>query len=204
MDVLCADKTGTLTCNALELAEIVPLPGFNRERVLQLATLASSEADQDPIDTAVREAAVKITTHEVNERVTRLVPFDPARKMSEAFVVDREGNEQRVIKGAFETVAATADAPPDTASLVDDLAACGKRVLAVGLGPPQSIRVVGLIAISDPPREDASGLIATLREMGVRTVMVTGNSPVTGAAIAKSRYGRGRLLGAAYFRRSEH
>lgn len=185
MDVLCADKTGTLTRNALEVVEVVPLPGFNRELLLQLAALASSETDQDPIDAAVRAAASKAANHGMTERLVRFVPFDPARKMSEAFVVDRDGKEQRIAKGAFETIAVAADVPAGTADIVHDLAEHGHRILAVAAGTPASLRVVGLIAISDPPREDSPELIGALRGMGVRTVMVTGDSPVTAAAIAQ-------------------
>ena len=65
MDVLCADKTGTLTRNTLEVVEITAMPGFYRDRVLELAVLASSEADQDPIDAAMR-AAAKTTSAATN------------------------------------------------------------------------------------------------------------------------------------------
>ncbi|HEY5128198.1 MAG TPA: HAD-IC family P-type ATPase [Bradyrhizobium sp.] len=69
--------------------------------------------------------------------------------------------------------------------LADGLAEQGHRVIAVAAGAPKSLRLVGLIALSDPPREDSARLIAALRDMNVRTIMVTGDSPVTGAAIAE-------------------
>ncbi|HYA47777.1 MAG TPA: plasma-membrane proton-efflux P-type ATPase [Burkholderiales bacterium] len=185
MDVLCADKTGTLTRNQLEVAEIAAMPGFDRERVLALAVLASSEADQDPIDAAIRASAVKPMTPGASERLVRFVPFDPATKIAEAFVVERDGKELRIVKGAFEIVSRLAEAPSDARRQVDDLAGRGNRVIAVALGPPSALRLAGLIAISDPPRADSAGLIATLRDMGVRTVMVTGDSAVTAAAIAR-------------------
>ena len=101
MDVLCADKTGTLTRNELGVVEVCPMPGFNRKDVLRLAALASSEADQDPIDAAIRAAAGKETGQEIVEQVVRFVPFDPATRMAEAFALDREGHELRIVKGAF-------------------------------------------------------------------------------------------------------
>jgi len=183
MDVLCADKTGTLTRNMLEVSEVVPMPGFDRKRVLTLAVLASSDADQDPIDTAIR-AASKATGSDMNERVLRFVPFDPATKMSEAFAVDRDGKDLRIAKGAFEALVATTRVPADASRLVNELAARGHRVIAVAAGPSQSLQLAGLIAISDPPREDSAKFVGALREMGVRTVMVTGDSPMTAAAIA--------------------
>ena len=181
MDVLCADKTGTLTRNALKVDEVIAMPGFDRERVLALAALASSEADQDPIDAAIRAASNASGT---TERLIRFVPFDPATKISEAFAVDRDGRELRVAKGAFEVIAEAAAVPADALSATNDLSGRGHRVIAVAAGPSQPLQLAGLIAISDPPREDSAKLIAELRELGVRTVMVTGDSPVTAAAIA--------------------
>jgi H+-transporting ATPase len=181
MDILCADKTGTLTRNALKVDEVVAMPGFDRERVLALAVLASSEADQDPIDAAIRAASNASGT---TERLIRFVPFDPATKMSEAFAVDRDGRELRIAKGAFEALVGTTQVPADASRLVNELAERGHRVIAVAAGPSQSLQLAGLIAISDPPREDSAKLVAALREIGVRTVMVTGDSPVTAAAIA--------------------
>ena len=184
MDVLCADKTGTLTSNMLEVSEVVPMPGLDRARVLALAVLASSEADQDPIDAAIRTAAEKTTGSDRAERLLRFVPFDPAKKISEAFAVDLDGKEMRIAKGAFEVIAEAAAAPTDALRVANDLSGKGHRVIAVAAGPSQSLRLAGFIAISDPPREDSAKFISALREMGVRTVMVTGDSPVTAAAIA--------------------
>lgn len=183
MDVLCADKTGTLTRNALEVADVVAMPGLDRERVLALAALASSEGDQDLIDAAIR-AAARVAGRDAPERLIRFVPFDPETKTSEAIVQDRNGNEIHIVKGAYEVIAKLAEVPADTRRQVNDLAAQGHRVLAVAAGPPKALRLAGLIALSDPPREESSGLIADLRSMGVRTVMVTGDSAVTAAAVA--------------------
>jgi H+-transporting ATPase len=104
--------------------------------------------------------------------------------MAEAFVLDGNGTELRIAKGAFETIGGAAGAPAEARRLVDDLAGRGHRVIAVAAGPAPSLRLAGLIALSDPPREDAAALVAELRDAGVRTVMVTGDSPVTAAAIA--------------------
>lgn len=183
MDVLCADKTGTLTRNALEVVAVVAMPGFDRERVLALAALASSEADQDPIDAAVRKTAHDAAAG-TGERLVRFVPFDPATRVSEAFTLERGGGVLRIAKGAFQAIANAAATPEHARGRADELAGQGHRVIAVASGPPSSLRLAGLIAMSDPPREDAAGLVATLRDLGVRTVMVTGNSTVTAAAIA--------------------
>ena len=183
MDVLCADKTGTLTRNELKVVEVIPLAGFDPAHVLALATLASSEADQDPIDAAVR-AAAEAAPYDTTERLVRFVPFDPATKSAEAFVVDRDGTERRIIKGAFEVIAKVAALPGEAYGLVKSSAEQGHRVIAVAYGPSTALRLVGLVAVSDPPREDSAEFIGMLRELGVRTVMVTGDSPDTAAAIA--------------------
>jgi H+-transporting ATPase len=185
MDVLCADKTGTLTRNELQVVEVSAMPGFDRERVLALAALASSEAEQDPIDATIRTAAAEATGHSTRERLTRFVPFDPSAKTSEACIVNQDGNEIRIVKGAYEVIAKLAEIPANARLLVDGLAGQGHRVIAVAAGPATSLRLAGLIAISDPPRDDSARLIATLRDIGVRTVMVTGDSAVTAAAIAR-------------------
>ncbi|MFZ1105229.1 MAG: HAD-IC family P-type ATPase [Hyphomicrobiaceae bacterium] len=184
MDLLCADKTGTLTRNTLQVADVVPMPAFDRDRVRALAALASSEADQDPIDVAIRAAAGPSETAATG-RLVRFIPFDPASRTAEAFAADREGRELRVVKGAFEAIDWVAEVPADARSRVDTLAAQGHRVIAVAAGPPQALRLVGLIALSDPPSEDSAGLIAALGDMHVRTIMVTGDSAVTAAAIAR-------------------
>ncbi len=184
MDVLCADKTGTLTRNELKVVEVAALAGFDRARVLALAALASSEADQDPIDAAIW-AAAGTAPQGTDERLVRFVPFDPARKSSEAFVVDQDGTEHHIIKGAFEVISKLAELPGEADALVNSFAQQGHRVIAIAYGPSNELRIVGLIAVSDPPREDSAELIGMLRELGVRTVMVTGDSPVTGAAIAR-------------------
>jgi H+-transporting ATPase len=185
MDVLCADKTGTLTRNELKVVEVVALCGLDRARVLALAALASSQADQDPIDAAVGTAA-KATAQPAAERLIRFVPFDPATKTAEAFVVDRDGIQCRIIKGAFEIISKIAQLPQDARSLVDGLASQGHRVIAVAFGPGEALRLVGLVAISDPPREDSAKLVSELREFGVRTVMVTGDSATTARAVARA------------------
>jgi H+-transporting ATPase len=184
MDILCADKTGTLTRNELTVVDVVALSGFDRQDVLALAALASSEADRDPIDAAVFAAAGAAPVA-AGERILRFIPFDPATKSAEAFVVDHDGAERRIVKGAFEVIAGTAQVPGNTRTLVEGLAAQGHRVIAVAFGAPDALRIVGLVAISDPPREDSAKLIGELRAMSVRTVMVTGDSAATAAAIAR-------------------
>src|SRR5450631_1621353 len=108
----------------------------------------------------------------------------PARKMSEAAAIDTDGNTMRIVKGAFAVVAAIADPSPPAAAMVEELQAKGFRVLVVAAGPTEPLRIAGVIALSDPPREDSAALIAKLHSLGVRTVMVTGDAPVTARVVA--------------------
>ena len=99
-DVLCADKTGTLTQNALTVTSVHPMPGFDEAHVLALAALASSDGGQDPVDGAIRAAAASKTVSDA-PKLVKFVPFDPAKKMSEATATDSTGATQRIVKGAF-------------------------------------------------------------------------------------------------------
>lgn len=185
MDVLCADKTGTLTNNELRVTQVRPMPGFDEARVLGLASLASSDGGQDPVDGAIR-AAARPDGAAPSPKLIRFVPFDPATKMSEATVTDPAGATQRVVKGAFAAVVGLTHPPPDALAAANDLEAQGFRVLAVAVGAPASMKLAGIIALSDPPRTDSAALIAELHTLGVRTVMVTGDAPATAAIVARA------------------
>ncbi len=185
IDVLCADKTGTLTSNTLTVTTVHPMPGFDESYVLVLAALASSEGGQDPVDTAIHVAAkdkkIIDPPHKLN-----FTPFDPTTKMSEAMVANLNGKTQRVVKGAFTAVIALLQPSPIAQAAANELEKKGFRVLAVAAGPPIAMKLVGLIALSDPPRADSAALINELHGFGIRTVMVTGDAPTTAAIVAHS------------------
>ncbi|MGD0416750.1 MAG: HAD-IC family P-type ATPase [Terriglobales bacterium] len=189
LDVLCSDKTGTLTRNELALTAIRPEPGFDEARVLAMAALTSSDGGEDPVDAAIRVASVKANTAnppKLTFKLTRFVPFDPATKMSEASAIDANGGTLRVVKGAFAAVIKLTGPVPTAAATEHELEEKGFRVLAVAVGTPAPVRLAGLIALSDPPRSDAAELIKELNTLGVRTVMVTGDAPATAAIIARA------------------
>ncbi len=183
VDVLCADKTGTLTRNELAVTTVRAMAGFETAQVLALAALASSDGGQDPVDAAIRAAASAGALTDV-PRLVKFTPFDPAVKMSEATAVDAAGGPQRVVKGAFAAVVGLTHATPDVATAAHELEGRGFRVLAVAAGSPDAMRLAGLIALSDPPRTDSAALVTELRGLGVRTVMVTGDAPATAAIVA--------------------
>jgi H+-transporting ATPase len=183
MDVLCADKTGTLTKNALTVTDVHAMAGFDAAHVLTLAALASSDGGEDPVDTAIRMAAKGKAAADAPHLVTFL-PFDPATKMSEATVTPSGGGTHRVVKGAFAVISALAGNAPTAAAEAATLEGRGFRVLAVVAGPAEAMKLIGLIALSDPPRADSAALVSELRAMGVRTVMATGDAPATAAIVA--------------------
>jgi len=188
LDVLCSDKTGTLTRNELTLTVVHPEPGFDDARLLAMAALASSDGGQDPVDTAIRAAATKANAanpSKVTFKLTKFVPFDPATKISEATAVDTDGGTLRVVKGAFAAVIKLTEPTPTAAATEHELEVKGFRVLAVAVGTPTTMRLAGIIALSDPPRTDAAELIKELHTLGVRMVMVTGDAPATAAIIAQ-------------------
>ena len=186
-DVLCADKTGTLTQNALTVTTVHPMPGFDEAHVLALAALASSDGGQDPVDGAIRAAAAGKPVADA-PRLVEFVPFDPAKKMSAATATDSTGATQRIVKGAFAAVIGLAQAAPNAAAAAaaTELEEKGFRVLAVAAGPSTAPKLAGLVALSDPPRADSSALVAELHGLGVRTVMVTGDAPATAAIVARA------------------
>jgi H+-transporting ATPase len=185
LDVLCSDKTGTLTLNELALTTVHPETGFDEAYLLGMAALASSDGGQDPVDTAIRTAAAKSKLADM-PKLTKFVPFDPSKKMSEATAIDANGGTVRVVKGAFAVVIKLTEAMPTAAATAQQLEEKGFRVLAVAVGTATAMRLAGLISLSDPPRTDASELVKELYALGVRTVMVTGDAPATAEIIAKA------------------
>jgi len=185
MDVLCADKTGTLTRNALAVTSVQPMPGFDVPQVLTLAALASSDGGEDPVDAAIRAVAgVKHTG--VEPRLVKFVPFDPATKTSAATVLQTGVGLQSIVKGAFAAVIGLTSPAPAATAAAKVLEEQGFRVLGVAAGAATALRLAGLIALSDPPRADSAALISELRALGVRTVIVTGDAPATAAIVAQA------------------
>ena len=185
IDVLCCDKTGTLTMNDLVISAIRPeKPGCDEADVLSFAALASSTEGQDPIDTVIRAMAAKATSRGPARTMERFTPFDPAAKMAEAIVTDN-GREIRVVKGAPAIIATVAPMAPAAEAALDALTRAGHRTIAVAAGPGDALELIGFIAFSDPPRVDSAQLLTELRSLGVRPVMITGDAAATAATIAQ-------------------
>ncbi len=191
MDVLCVDKTGTITMNQLAVTGVIPLEHATESDVLIAGALASREANQDPIDLAFLAAAKERHVFDGQPAVTPVsfAPFDAKNRRTEA-VVEQNGQRLRVMKGAVRTVAeACGLQPPAVEALearVGDAALKGFRTLAVARGPETgAAALVGLVTLYDPPRPDAGQLIAALRGLGVSVKMLTGDALAVATEIAR-------------------
>jgi len=180
MDVLCADKTGTITINELFVEEEVPLNGFSESDVSLYGALASKEANQDPIDiaflTAVTEAHIPLDAYSQTE----FVPFDPKTRMTEA-TIQKDGETFFVGKGSFDTICTACNVSEANAKvllkLAEALSAKGLRVIAVAKGADRSrLQFVGLAGVADRIREDSREILDQIRELGVAVKMLTGDS----------------------------
>jgi P-type E1-E2 ATPase len=191
MDMLCVDKTGTITMNQLAVTGVIPMTPASEVDVLCAGALASQEANQDPIDLAFLAGAKDRHIFAGVPAITPIsfTPFDPKTRRTEA-VIEQNGERLRVMKGAVRTIAeACGLEPPAIQALeaqVSDSGLKGYRTLAVARGPEQGkLAVVGLVTLYDPPRPDAKQLIATLQGLGVSVKMLTGDSLAVASEIAK-------------------
>jgi H+-transporting ATPase len=190
MDVLCVDKTGTITMNQLAVTGVIPLEHAIESEVLFAAALASQESNQDPIDLAFLAAAKDRHIFDNAPVVTPIsfAPFDAKNRRTEA-VVEQNGQRLRVMKGAVRTVAeACGLQPPAIETLearVSESARKGYRTLAVARGPESGTStLVGLVTLYDPPRPDAKQLIAALHDLGISVKMLTGDALAVASEIA--------------------
>jgi H+-transporting ATPase len=185
VDVLCADKTGTLTQNKLTLGDPFCVNNIPADQVILDGALASRAENNDTIDLAVL-GGLKDKDSLKDYEVVHFQPFDPVHKRTEATVKAKDGKTFKVTKGAPQVILALASnagqVKPAVDKAVNEFAARGFRSLGVaraeGDGPWQ---LVGVLPLFDPPREDAKTTIATALAMGVKVKMVTGDA----LAIAK-------------------
>ncbi|MFA5305529.1 MAG: plasma-membrane proton-efflux P-type ATPase, partial [Candidatus Omnitrophota bacterium] len=193
VDILCSDKTGTITKNELSVKELKPLEGFRDVDMLLWGRLASREEDKDPIDDTIIAKAQSIS--EVTEnfdkyKVTSFKPFDPVAKRTEASIEESGGKKFKVTKGASQIILSLV-ANKDIISskiegAVNDFAAKGYRALGIAKTDDSGQwQYAGLFAIYDPPREDSADTIKTARSMGLNVKMVTGDHIAVAKEIAR-------------------
>ena len=195
IDILCSDKTGTLTQNKLTLGEPFCVNGKKPDALILEAALASRAEDQDAIDQAVlggiRDDQLK------PYQISNFLPFDPVHKRTEAHVVGPQG-EFKVTKGAPQVILAlstnSADIQHQIGKVIDEFATRGFRSLGVARTDESGAwQFGGILPLYDPPRDDSKSTIHTAREMGVKVKMVTGDQLAIGREIA-SQLGMGTNL----------
>ena len=178
MDVLCTDKTGTLTDNRISVADVRACAPYSRDDVVRFAAAASQASGQDPIDLAVL-AAFAAAGDGPGKALTveQFVPFDPQTKRATASVRLAGGAVAVVAKGAPRALGvAFADA--------DAFAGAGYRVIGVTVTSGLHTLPVGLLGLADPPRADAAALIRDIRSRGVEVRMLTGDGRETALHVA--------------------
>jgi len=185
VDILCADKTGTLTQNKLTLGDPFSVNNIPAEKVILYGALASRAENNDTIDIAVL-GGLKDKDLLKQYEVTHFQPFDPVHKRTESTVKSKDGKSFKVTKGAPQIILELSDnavqVKPVVEKAVNEFAARGFRSLGVALEEQNGKwQFVGVLPLFDPPREDAKATIATALAMGVKIKMVTGDA----LAIAK-------------------
>jgi len=180
MDVLCADKTGTITMNRLSIAKVIPLNGFTEQQVLFYGALASQEANQDPIDLSFLTMVKQQSLSDPSFTQKDFIPFDPKTRRTEA-LVQKNSHEFKVMKGSVNVIARACGLDENSVeqleSRMSEFAAKGYRTLAVAKANGQKQpELVGLVALHDAPRPDSKQLIQALKELGISVKMLTGDA----------------------------
>lgn len=192
-DILCSDKTGTITENKITVSETVPFGEFTEKDILLFGALASKEEDRDPIDNAIMIKAESLNvTKKLSDtyKVTNFRPFDPVSKRTEAEVEGDDGKHFMVSKGAPQVIMSLIeDKEFDTRNVdekVDAFASKGFRALGVAkTDANKNWEFVGLLALNDPAREDSAETIKIAKSMGVNVKMVTGDHTAVAKEIAR-------------------
>jgi H+-transporting ATPase len=187
IDVLCSDKTGTLTLNQLTLGEPMTFSQVDAQNVIMVACLASREENRDAIDDAVFQGLEDKSPLEAC-KITKFIPFDPVHKRTEATV--QEGDKVfKVTKGApqviLELCHPDSEVQAQAQKAVDDLAAKGYRTLGVARADDgDAWRFLGILPLYDPPRKDAAETIGEAQAHGIQVKMITGDNVAIGREIA--------------------
>jgi len=198
MEVLCLDKTGTITENRLSVTDPIAFQGFEKNDVAIIARLASKEEIRDVIDLAVIDYANNLPASEQYTQDS-FTPFEPATKRSEA-IVKHNGKRFRVAKGAPQVILSLCKVDDETAknvnTNVESLSKKGYRTLAVAKSADNdldNLKLVGLLPLADPPRPDSKETIGELKRLGVKTKMLTGDNVAIAREIA-SQVGIGNRI----------
>jgi len=196
VDILCTDKTGTITQNKLSIGTIKAFNDFSEDDVLKYGLLSSKKGNKDAIDDAIINRAEKTINLDfrANLEIVDFKPFDPVAKRTEVTINSSDGTKIKVSKGAPQVISGLTKEPKEVCEEINkdvlSFAESGYRALGVAKTNSEGVwHFVGLLALFDPPRDDSADTIASAQKMGINVKMVTGDH----VAIAKEIAGRVNL-----------
>lgn len=204
MNMLCSDKTGTLTLNQLSLGDPYTLPGISADDLILTASLASQTSDDDPIDKTIL-AGLKDATVLDHYQVTHFTPFDPVAKRTEADITTPDGETFKTSKGAPQVMLDLAynkeEIEGPVNQIIEDYAKKGYRALGVAKTTPQGQwQFLGIISLFDPPRVDSQLTLQTALKLGVPVKMITGDQVLIAKETARQLGLGNNILDAKIFR----
>jgi H+-transporting ATPase len=211
IDVLCLDKTGTITQNKLSVGDVVPFATYAEEDVIVIASLASSRGQgRDAVDAAVLDYAKASSVNLSSYKQISFTPFEPSTKRSEA-IISSGDKRLKVIKGAPQTVIALCKGLDEATTAkanqtVEALSWKGYRTLGVARSvddDPENMQFVGLLSLADPPRPDSQDMIAGARKLGVKPMMLTGDNMAIAREIARQVSIGDRIMRMEEFRKMD-
>jgi len=192
IDVLCLDKTGTITQNKLSVTDSVPFSGYKKEDVITIAALASQEEGMDVIDLAVIDYAKSVAGDLNAFKRISYMPFNPSIKRTEA-IIGVDAQRFKAVKGAAQVVMSMCrgidyENMRKADGIISEFSRKGYRTLAVARSEGDdldTLNLVGLLPLSDPPRPDSKSMIEQARKLGIRPLMLTGDSIIIAKEIAR-------------------
>jgi H+-transporting ATPase len=192
IDVLCLDKTGTITQNKLSVTDAIPLAEYKKEDVVRIAALASKVEGMDLIDLAIIGYANRMGINSDTYRQTSYVPFDPSTKRTEA-IIESCGKRFKAIKGAPQIIIAMCrsldqETQGKTDQINEEYSQKGYRMIAVARSEGDDLdhlKLVGLLPMADPPRPDSKNMIEQARKLGIKPMMLTGDNMAIAQEIAR-------------------
>lgn len=183
INVLCLDKTGTITQNKLSVIDSIPFSGFTKEDVAVFAHLASRTEGMDLIDTAIIDYAKSIGINSNSQKQISYTPFNPATRRTEA-LIESHGKQYKVAKGAAQVIIPMCSEIDKSVldlaeKTIDSLSQKGYRTIAVARsedGNLDKLKLAGFLPLADPPRPDSKSLIEELKKLGIKPIMLTGDN----------------------------
>jgi H+-transporting ATPase len=183
IDIICFDKTGTITQNKLSIIDCVAFSGNTKEDVLRIASLTSHSAGMDLIDLAVIEYAEKFGVNYDGYKQVSYTPFDPSVKRTEA-IIETGGKRFLAVKGATQVIMSLClntdkGTIEEINKTIDGFSKKGYRTIAVARSEGvnlNNLKLTGLLPLADPPRPDSKSMIGQARMLGIKPMMLTGDS----------------------------